>query len=201
MSRAFTMTRSERAAAVALAVAAVTDPEYPDVTIAELGMVERVLLVGADGTEQPAWIGGLDREAPEREALQGADTGAVRLEGDDGGAEAMVIRVELVPTVLGCPALRMIEADVRAAALGAGASQVEVAFLLQPVWSPDRIAAPARQRLAQEYTITLRGRDGSLRCPLCGSAQVAERSAIGPARCRAVYYCESCRNPVEVLRK
>ncbi len=158
-----------RAEDVARAVAAVTDPEYPDVTIAELGMLERVVLIENDAE--------LGAPAPLR------------------------VRVELVPTVLGCPALRMIEADVRSAALEAGAATVEVAFLLHPVWSPDRIAPSARQRLAKEYTITLRGRDGSLRCPLCGSAEVSERSAIGPARCRAVYYCDGCRNPVEVLRR
>lgn len=172
-----TVSRAELAD-VARAVAAVMDPGYPDVTIAELGMLERVVLIEDDPT---------DHLAP-------ADA-------DDGGAARLRVRVELVPTVLGCPALRMIELDVQAAALDAGATMVEVAFLMQPVWSPDRIAAPARQRLARDYTITLRGRDGSLRCPLCGSAEVSERSAIGPARCRAVYYCDGCRNPVEVLRR
>lgn len=146
-------------AAVTAAVAAVTDPEYPDVSIAELGMLERVT--------------------------------------DDGGH----VVVELVPTVLGCPALRTIEADVVAAARGAGASSAEVRFLLAPVWSPDRVAPGARHRLASEYTITLRGADGRLRCPVCGSAAVRDTSAFGPARCRSVAHCDDCRNPVEVLRR
>ncbi|MFN0026898.1 MAG: hypothetical protein ACKV2O_06925 [Acidimicrobiales bacterium] len=183
-----TTDRTELADNVARAVAAVTDPEYPDVTIAELGMLERVVLLEDDH-------GGEDHAScdPSHGVSDAGNEGA--------SAGPLHVRVELVPTVLGCPALRMIEADVRAAALHAGATTVEVNFLLQPVWSPDRIAAPARERLAREYTITLRGRDGSLRCPLCGSAEVSEKSAIGPARCRAVYYCDACRNPVEVLRR
>ena len=148
------------------AVAAVTDPEYPDLTIADLGILERVtVLAPAPGEAGPS------------------------------------VLVELVPTVLGCPALRTIELDVVAAALAAGGVAVEVRFLHEPVWSPERITGPARDRLARDYTITLRGRDGSLRCPLCGSAAVTERSAIGPTRCRAVYYCADCRNPVEVIRR
>jgi ring-1,2-phenylacetyl-CoA epoxidase subunit PaaD len=45
----------------------------------------------------------------------------------------------------------------------------------------------------------LRDAEGAVRCPVCGGA-TAERSAVGPTRCRSVNWCARCRNPVEVLR-
>ena len=149
----------DAAAAVRRAIAAVTDPEYPDLTIEDLGILERVELT-------------------------------------DGGR----VTVGLVPTVLGCPALGAIEADVVVAAREAGAAAVEVVFLTTPRWSTERIRPGARERLAQELTVAVRRRDGGVTCPVCGSAAVRHRSDFGPTLCREVWWCEACRNPVEVLR-
>jgi len=70
----------------------VCDPEYPEVTIAELGILERV-------------------------------------SSSDGGS---TVRIELVPTMLGCPALDVIARDVtdaaRAACAGADVSIVVTWF-------------------------------------------------------------------------
>jgi ring-1,2-phenylacetyl-CoA epoxidase subunit PaaD len=148
------------AEAVRRAVAAVTDPEYPDLSIVQLGMLEAV-----------------------------RDDGAGRVE------------VDLVPTVLGCPALREIEADVVAAASAVpGVDAVTVRFLAQPLWTADRVAPEARERLAREYTIAIRGADGATICPVCGGRDLEERSAFGPTVCRSTSWCPDCRNPVEVLR-
>jgi ring-1,2-phenylacetyl-CoA epoxidase subunit PaaD len=145
---------------VEAAVRAVEDPEYPGLTIADLGILERVVQ-------------------------------------ELGGA----VRVELVPTVLGCPALGAIEADVAAAARAAGAGNVEVVFLATPVWSPARIRPEARDLLGREFTVAIRGRDGQVICPVCNRAgSVTKRSDFGPALCRETWWCEACRNPVEVVR-
>lgn len=147
-------------AAVRAAVAAVPDPEYPGVTIDDLGILESV-------------------------------------EVDAGGRAA----VGLVPTMLGCPALEVIERDVAAAALGAGAVEVEVTFLTTPPWSPDRIRPGARQVLASDFTVAIRRRDGSVACPVCGGRAVEDRSEFGATLCRSLAWCPDCRNPVEVVRR
>ncbi len=150
--------------AVADAVASVPDPEYPGVSIVELGLVERV---AADETA-------------------------------DG---CLSVRVDLIPTFAGCPALAMIAADVRVA-VGAvpGVVSCEVRWLSAPVWSTDRISPSARRRLRDEFTVVLRRKDGRLRCPVCGSDAVEDRALAGPTRCRSVAWCGSCRNVVEVMR-
>lgn len=140
------------------AVASVDDPEFPGVSIADLGLVHEVRAQNGD------------------------------------------VAVELIPTFLGCPALDLIRGDVTAAVVAVpGVESVSVDFVSQPSWSPNRITERGRSLLA-EFTVAVRG-DLTLTCPVCGSNQVEERSAFGPTACRAIAYCASCRNPVEVIRQ
>ncbi len=110
------------------------------------------------------------------------------------------IVIELVPTFLGCPALEVIEADVLAAAESAAAeTSVEVRFVTSPTWTPERITTEGRRALA-ELTVAVRDHRPVV-CPVCGTESVAERSAFGTTACRAIGYCSSCRNPIEVVRR
>lgn len=156
------MSRAAIIAAVKDAVSLVCDPEYPDVTIAELGILERVALR------------------------------------DDGSA----VRIELVPTMLGCPALDVIARDVTSAAqsvcFGSDVS-VEVVFVDEPVWTPARIAPSAVDFMAREYTVAVPTVSASVTCPICGNVSLEHRSDFGPTPCRSVKWCPKCRNPVEVV--
>jgi ring-1,2-phenylacetyl-CoA epoxidase subunit PaaD len=111
------------------------------------------------------------------------------------------VRVELIPTYSGCPALEFIGADVRSAVQAASPGRaVEVVWRRDLPWSIDRLSPAAAPMLATEFGVILRSSDGSLRCPVCGSGDVAEKSPIGPTRCRSVAWCASCRNVIEVMR-
>lgn len=112
------------------------------------------------------------------------------------------VEVDLIPTFLGCPALEMIRSDVTNAARSVpGVGSVEVRFRAEPQWTPERITAEGRKHLAEGLTIAVRGPVGEMVCPVCGSETVEERSPFGPTACRAVAYCDACRNPVEVIRQ
>lgn len=152
--------------AVRAAVAAVNDPEYPDVSIVDLGLLESLRVEFA-------------------------------AESDDG----VVAHVGLIPTFSGCPALNMIADDVRRSVEAVPSiDRCVVSWLAGPVWDSSRLTAPAQSRLADEYTVVLRRKDGSLLCPVCGSDAVVDQAMAGPTRCRSVAWCPSCRNPVEVMR-
>lgn len=111
------------------------------------------------------------------------------------------VRVELIPTYGGCPALEFIGADVRAAVQAAAPGcVVDVVWRRDLPWSTDRLSPATAPTLATEFAVILRGSDGSLRCPVCGSGDVTEKSPVGPTRCRAVAWCASCRNVIEVMR-
>ncbi len=112
-----------------------------------------------------------------------------------------VAEVDLIPTFLGCPALEVIEEDVRTAAASLdGIRSVVVRFRTEPAWNPERITEQGRRNLADGLTIAVRDPSGASICPVCGSDEVDERSPFGPTACRAVSYCQSCRNPVEEIR-
>jgi ring-1,2-phenylacetyl-CoA epoxidase subunit PaaD len=153
--------------AVRAAVAAVNDPEYPDVSILDLGLLESLCVEFV--TEH--------------------------------GAEGAVAHVGLIPTFSGCPALKMIADDVQQSVESLECiDRCVVSWLAGPVWDSSRLSAPAQSRLAEEYTVVLRRKDGSLLCPVCGSDAVVDQAMAGPTRCRSVAWCPSCRNPVEVMR-
>lgn len=137
----------------------VDDPEYPGLSIVDLGLVEAVSEV--DGT----------------------------------------VVVGLIPTFSGCPALKMIADDVAEAVLATPeVDACRVEWLPAPVWSTERLSDLARKRLANDYTVVLRRKDGTLRCPVCGSEAVRDQSMAGPTRCRSIAWCDTCRNAVEVMR-
>jgi ring-1,2-phenylacetyl-CoA epoxidase subunit PaaD len=141
------------------AVRSVDDPEYPGVSIVDLGLLEQVTV---------------------------SDLGDVR--------------VGLIPTFSGCPALGVIAADVRAAVAAVdGVATIDVAWLRAPAWSVERVNPAARSALASRFTVAVEVGRGATCCPRCGGPLV-ELSTFGPSRCRAVHRCQPCSETVEVMR-
>jgi ring-1,2-phenylacetyl-CoA epoxidase subunit PaaD len=105
------------------------------------------------------------------------------------------IRVELLPTFVGCPALEVIGAAVseRLAAFG---RPVDVRFGHRAPWTSDRITRVGRAKLRAAGIAPPDDR----RCPWCGSANVATDNLFGPTQCRSLHYCRSCRQPFEAFK-
>ncbi len=108
------------------------------------------------------------------------------------------IRVGLLPTFVGCPALAMIQTSVedRLAAFG---RPVDVRASFEVPWTSERItpaglAALAAAGIAPPTTLE------ATRCPHCASAQVVRDSLFGPTQCRSLFYCRACRQPFEALK-
>lgn len=155
------MTAAALSDAVRSRVGEVADPEFPGVSIEDLGILHDVRI-------DPSMT---------------------------------LAEIDLLPTFLGCPALELIESDVRHAALTVpGIVEASVRFLAEPQWSPARITDRGRRLLADEFTVAVRPERGVAACPVCGSEHIETRSMFGPTACRAIGYCSSCRNPVEVMR-
>jgi ring-1,2-phenylacetyl-CoA epoxidase subunit PaaD len=125
------------------------------------------------------------------------------------------LRVELLPTFVGCPALELIRRSV-AERLAGMAPVVEVEMTFAVPWTSDRITADGRRRLRESgfappgpsraaapgdrpllATITTRPR---ATCPFCGSADTAMENAFGPTLCRAIHWCRRCRQPFEQFK-
>ncbi|WP_425414702.1 1,2-phenylacetyl-CoA epoxidase subunit PaaD [Peribacillus kribbensis] len=116
------------------------------------------------------------------------------------------VSIKLLPTFMGCPALEVIERNVAEAVLGtAGTRRVEVKFIHHPPWTSDRITENGRQRL-KEFGISpppnhiSETGEWEAECPFCGSIYTTMENLFGPAACRSILYCRSCRNPFEALK-
>lgn len=145
----------------------VADPEIPNVSIVDLGMIGDVAVA----------------------------------DGPDGA-----IRVELLPTFVGCHALPVIEADVARAIAAAFDRPVEVEASMRTPWTSDRITDRGRQQLRRSgfapppHTAESPSGPEAVACPHCGSERVAMDSLFGPTQCRSLFYCRDCRQPFEAFK-
>lgn len=118
------------------------------------------------------------------------------------------VRVTITPTYSGCPAMKMIEDEIRSSLLTLGFAQVSIETVFSPAWTTDWISADARQRL-KEYGIAPPGkavpqelvsitpRLPQVSCPFCNSEQTELRSEFGSTACKSMYYCRGCSQPFE----
>jgi ring-1,2-phenylacetyl-CoA epoxidase subunit PaaD len=155
----------------------VTDPEIPTISVVDLGVIHSVEVT------------------PER------------------------VRVEILPTFVACPAIdvmrqsiqdRLVELDV--------APEVSVGVTFAAQWSSDRItpaghaalraagfAPPAEAPSFTSDTAVDLNPLGRLRpalpaCPYCNSKNTLLENRFGPTLCRAIYYCNNCRQPFEAFK-
>jgi len=163
-------------------------------------------------------------EDPELPSLTIGDLGILRdVAVDEGGH----VDVNLTPTYSGCPAVEVIEHDVRAALADAGWGDVTVWRVLSPPWTTDWITPEGRRKLAAggiappaavaelagaraAATAANNGRSAGgfghalsqpvafvVRCPHCGSKDTEVLSAFGSTPCKSLRRCRSCAEPFD----
>jgi ring-1,2-phenylacetyl-CoA epoxidase subunit PaaD len=143
---------------------------------------------------------------PEVPVISVVELGIVR----DVEASERGIVVTITPTYSGCPAMREIELDIRAALEARGLGPVELRTTYTPAWTTDWISAAARAKL-EAYGIAPPGpaheagelitlRLASLRCPYCASKNTEQKSAFGSTACKAIWFCRECRQPFEEFK-
>jgi len=162
---------------------------------ARAGMVTVVGTGGSSRSARSAAIGAALAAIPDPElpVLSIVDLGIVhRVEATDDA-----VRVEILPTFIGCPALDVIRADIGRALSGFG--DVDVVTTFEVPWTSERISPRGRAALAAAG-IAPPGAAEAIRCPHCASARVVMDSAFGPTQCRMLYYCRDCRQPFEALK-
>ena len=122
------------------------------------------------------------------------------------------LRVTITPTYSGCPAMKVMEDDVRAVGRRLGVP-VEVVTRLSPAWTTDwmheegrenlrrfGIAPPTGERAHATGPVGLTLQKRQVTCPLCGSADTEEVSRFGSTACKALRRCRSCREPFDEFK-
>ena len=153
-------------------------------------------------TREAVWEALAEVPDPEIPVLSVVDLGLVHTVELDGDR----LRVELLPTFVGCPALELIRASV-AERLAGMAPQVEVEMTFAVPWTSDRITPEGRRKLGDSGfaaqsrplfpTIGVRP---TATCPWCGSADTTLENLFGPTLCRSMFWCTRCRQPFEQFK-
>jgi ring-1,2-phenylacetyl-CoA epoxidase subunit PaaD len=159
--------------------------------------------------EAAVWAALQDVHDPEIPTISVVDLGIVRSVQVGEGS----IRVELLPTFVGCPALEVMRSSV-ADRLHSLAEQVSVEISFAEPWTTERITDAGRLALraagfAPPPRTVAPGRELSVlpalpataECPYCGSRNTTLENAFGPALCRAIYHCADCRQPFEQFKE
>jgi ring-1,2-phenylacetyl-CoA epoxidase subunit PaaD len=124
------------------------------------------------------------------------------------------IRVELLPTFVGCPALEVIR-DAISTEIGRFGLEVEVDVSFATPWTSDRISPAGREKLRRSgFAPPPHLRDGralpmigggrsaapAVPCPYCGSLRTTLENVFGPTQCRSIRHCADCRQPFEAFK-
>ncbi|MBS1773045.1 MAG: phenylacetate-CoA oxygenase subunit PaaJ [Bacteroidetes bacterium] len=116
--------------------------------------------------------------------------------------------VILTPTYTGCPAMGIIEADIKALLHEKGIEQVTVKMVYNPAWTTDWISEEAKIKM-NKYGIappkhsscgSVADAEKHVHCPRCDSQDTEVVSRFGATACKALYKCNSCKEPFEYFK-
>ena len=120
------------------------------------------------------------------------------------------ICVRITPTYTGCPATLAIRLAVETALIEAGLETARVETVLSPPWTTDDITEAGRAKL-RAYGIAPPGRrrqgqgaglfaEETVPCPRCNSTTTSRVSEFGSTACKALWRCETCREPFDYFK-
>jgi ring-1,2-phenylacetyl-CoA epoxidase subunit PaaD len=116
--------------------------------------------------------------------------------------------VLLTPTYTGCPAMGIIEADIKALLHEKGLENVSVKMIYDPAWTTDWMSDVAKEKMRQ-YGIAppvhsscgnISTAEKNIPCPLCRSTNTQVISRFGATACKAFYKCKDCDETFEYFK-
>ena len=143
---------------------------------------------------------------PEIPVLTIEDLGIIR---DVKIGENEHIEVIITPTYSGCPAMDMIEINIKSALQSAGYNNILVTTVLAPAWTTDWLTEAGKRKL-KEYGIAppigtvskaaLLGEEANIECPQCSSTNTKIISQFGSTACKSLFKCLDCLEPFDYFK-
>ncbi len=142
---------------------------------------------------------------PEIPVLSVVDLGIITEVEVQNNAE---VTVRMTPTFSGCPAIRLMEKQVKEAVEALGYKQVEVATNFDTTWSSNRISEKGREiiknfglapppKYKDQPDLNLLQHTA---CPHCNSVNTTMKTPFGPTLCRSMHYCYDCLQAFEQFK-
>lgn len=142
---------------------------------------------------------------PEIPVLTIEDLGIIR----DVHIQDQLIEVIITPTYSGCPAMDMIEVNIKSALQEAGYNDVKVTTVLAPAWTTDWMSEEGKRKL-KAYGIAppigsvskaaLLGEEANIECPQCNSTNTQIISQFGSTACKSLFKCLDCLEPFDYFK-
>ena len=115
--------------------------------------------------------------------------------------------VVITPTYTGCPAMGIIEADIKAL-LDEHGIKSSVKLVYSPAWTTDWITEEAKEKMRKygiappEHSSCGGAVDAEkhVSCPQCNSKDTEVISRFGSTACKALYKCNSCKEPFDYFK-
>jgi ring-1,2-phenylacetyl-CoA epoxidase subunit PaaD len=119
------------------------------------------------------------------------------------------IHITITPTYSGCPAMGVIEQDIKEKLSKEGFINFKIDTVLTPAWTTDWISEEGRKKL-KLYGIAppenepdksvLFADPVKVQCPKCGSRDTRMVSQFGSTACKAHYQCNNCLEPFDYFK-
>lgn len=139
---------------------------------------------------------------PEVPVLSILDLGIVR----DVLVKEQEIEIIITPTYSGCPAMDMISIDIRLKMIEFGFTNVKITQVLSPAWTTDWMTTRGKEKLSAYgvapplYNRSAEDLPGAVICPQCKSNDTVVLSQFGSTACKALYQCNSCKEPFDYFK-
>lgn len=143
---------------------------------------------------------------PEIPVLTVIDMGVIR----EVTKEGEQLEIVITPTYSGCPAMDMIEVEIRSVLQENGYDKVAVKTVLSPAWTTEWMSESGKQKL-KKYGIAppegatidknvLFGEAKKIECPRCSSRNTVMLSQFGSTACKSLYQCSDCKEPFDYFK-
>jgi ring-1,2-phenylacetyl-CoA epoxidase subunit PaaD len=138
---------------------------------------------------------------PEIPVLSVVDLGII----EDVLIEDDAITVKMIPTFTACPAIKIMQQQIREKISSLGFEDVKVIVDDSVTWNSDRMSEEAKRKL-EKFGLGIPNRHGGQfsleeiehsKCPHCGSSDTTMNSLFGSTLCRSIHFCFACRQSFE----
>ncbi len=99
--------------------------------------------------------------------------------------------IVVTPTYSGCPAVDMINTDIKMELAKAGIDNVTVKVTLAPAWTTEMMS-PAGKAHLKSINIAPPDENDKVICPNCDSENTKLISQFGSTACKSLYQCSDC---------
>lgn len=161
--------------------------------------------------EQKIWQILEDVKDPEVPVLSIVDLGIVRsIELVSSNGERSGATITITPTYSGCPAMDVIQMDIRLKLIEHGYRNIQILQSLSPAWTTDWMTEEGKRKLKefgiappnpkQQFCSPEMFQQEAVQCPRCNSFHTELISQFGSTACKAMYRCLDCKEAFDYFK-